>query len=370
MTSSVWISALGTAEPGSPISRQQTVAWMEPWLHPASDHPKLHLFAQRSGVDHRYSALDILGSAGDRIYPLGGLDGADLGERSALFDRLAPPLAEAAVRVACPHGPGRITHLITTTCTGAVAPGLEIRLCQRLGLDPTVRRLAITFMGCYAAIPGLRAAWNICRADPRARVLLVCCELSSLHFRPGPEDDALLAALLFGDGAAAVVVESSATPLGTGLRIVGDGSVLAPDSSDQMSWTAHADVFRLHLSSEITAGLAGVLPGLAARLLGPAVRPASVPWVVYPGGPRILDATEHALALRPGALDHSRRELARAGNRSSPTVLAILARHLHDPWCGLAVLLAFGPGLTADALVVERLVDPISLSAAAGSASA
>jgi predicted naringenin-chalcone synthase len=352
---SVWISAVGIAEPGPPVSQERAAAWLEQRLHPDADLRKFRLFASRTKVDARHSVLDILGADGDALYPIGGIGGVDMGARSALFDRLAPPLAQAAVRAACPGGLGRITHVITATCTGAVAPGLEIRLCQLLGLDPTVRRLSISFMGCYAAIPALRVAWTICQADPSARVLVVCCELSTLHLRPGPEDDALLAALLFGDGAAAVVVESATTPLGTRLRIIGDGSVLASDSTDAMTWTAHADVFRLHLSPTVTSGLAEILPGLALRLLGSDTPPVDIRWVVHPGGPRILDAAERVLALRAHALDPSRRELARAGNRSSPTVLAILSEHLREEWNGRAVLVAFGPGLTADALVVERV---------------
>lgn len=354
MTLPVWISALGTAEPGPAISRARGVAWMEPRLHPQASRERLHKFSERSEVGTRHSAFDLDSAEADTLYPLGGLGAADLGVRSLAFDRYAPPLAEAAVRNACPDGVGRITHVITTTCTGAVAPGLEIRLVQRLGLDATVRRLGITFMGCYAAIPALRAAWHTCVVDPTARVLVVCCELSTLHLRPGPEDDCLLAAQLFGDGAAAAIVEAAPEPIGCGLRLVRDASVMVPDSDDQMTWMAHADVFRLRLSPLITRGLAQVLPQISAQLLGVDVPAAHARWAVHPGGPRILDAAEHALALPTGALDPSRRELFRAGNRSSPTVLAITREHLKESWRGPLALVAFGPGLTADALLVAR----------------
>jgi len=350
----VWISALGTAEPGTPFTREQGIAWMEPRLHPQANKERFRKFSERSEVGSRYAVLDLGSAEAERFYPLGGIGGADLGERSLAFDRYAPPLAEAAVRNACPEGVGRITHVITTTCTGSVAPGLEIRLAQRLGLDASVRRLGINFMGCYAAIPALRAAWHTCLADPSARVLVVCCELSSLHLRPGPEDDSLLAAQLFGDGAAAVIIETSSARIGTGLRLVRDASMLAPESHDQMSWMAYPDVFRLRLSPHITKSLAGVMPLISAQLLGADVPAATARWAVHPGGPRILDAAERALALPTGSLDPSRRELWRAGNRSSPTVLAITREHLRETWSGLLALVAFGPGLTADAILVER----------------
>ena len=275
-------------------------------------------------------------------------------ERSQAFDVHALPLCLAAIQRACPAGVGTITHIIVTTCTGAIAPGLDIQLAKALGLPADVRRTMIAFMGCYAAIPALRNAWYTCRADPQARVLVVCCELSTLHLRPGPEDDALIAALLFGDGAGAAIVESADEPTGLGVRIVSDACMLVPDSSDQMTWMACSEGFSLRLSPRLTISLGERLLPLSGALLGPERPAASVGWLVHPGGPRILEAAQLALSLPTGALDASRATLHEGGNRSSATLLAILDRALQTPGRGLVAMTAFGPGLTADALLVER----------------
>ncbi|HEX3132254.1 MAG TPA: 3-oxoacyl-[acyl-carrier-protein] synthase III C-terminal domain-containing protein, partial [Planctomycetota bacterium] len=80
----------------------------------------------------------------------------------------------------------------------------------------------------------------------------------------------------------------------------------------------------------------------------------SVRWAVHPGGPRIIESVERKLGLADGALANSRAALAEGGNRSSATIMTILERELRTDWRGDIALVAFGPGLTADALVVER----------------
>ena len=350
----VWISHLGQALPGRAIAQAEAVAWMEPRLHLASNRERFLRFAEHSGVAFRHSVLDIGGAEGDEFYPKAGHAPPDMTHRSRAFNAKALPLSLAAVEHACPHGLGDITHIVVATCTGAVAPGLDIQLAKALKLRSDVRRTMIAFMGCYAAIPALRTAWYTCRADAKARVLVVCCELSTLHLKPGPADDQLIAALLFGDGATAAVVESGDSPVGRGLRITRDASVLVPDSEDQMMWLAGADGFSLHISPKIAGSLGAELLPLSQRLLGDQ-RPATmVRWAVHPGGPRILEGVERKLGLTPGTMASSRAELAQGGNRSSATITAILERELQQDWRGEIALVAFGPGLTADALLLER----------------
>lgn len=345
-----WITRLGHALPGPPVAQAAVTAWLERRLAPGTDPKRLRSFGAHAGVEYRHAVFDLEGELGARLYPVGAAH-ADALERSRAFVRLAPPLAEAAVRAACPDGLPAITHLVVATCTGAVAPGLDLLLVDRLGLPLSTKRVMVGFMGCYAAIPALRIAADTVRADPAARVLVVCCELSSLHLHPGPADDDLVAACLFGDGAAAAVVEGA--PAGCALRLVRDACTVAPDSGDAMAYIAAADGFRLRLSPSIAGALGVVLPELTDRLLAGMPRSA-LRWVVHPGGPRILDGVERVLALPAGALASSRAALAAAGNRSSGTILAILAEECRQPWTGQLAVYAFGPGLTAESMLLER----------------
>lgn len=348
-----WISRLAHALPGAAIAQADIARWMEARLPAGADPSRLRRFSERSGVAFRHAAIDLLGAEGESLYPSGGGPHADALQRSRAFARLAPPLAVQAVRAACPDGLAGITHLVAATCTGAVAPGLDLLLIEALGLPRSTRRVMVGFMGCYAAMPALRVAWDAVRADPRAKVLVVCCELSSLHLQLGPDDDALVAAGLFGDGAAAAVVEASPGPVGLGLELVRDACAVVPDTGDQMAWIAAADGFRLRLSPGIPRSLSGTLPALTDGLLAGIAR-SDARWAVHPGGPRILDDVERGLGLPAQSLDASRQALRSAGNRSSGTVLAIIADMCRSTWSGPLAAYAFGPGLTAEGILFHR----------------
>ena len=103
---------------------------------------------------------------------------------------------------------GRITHLIVTSCTGFSAPGIDLELVARCGLPGSVERTMIGFMGCYAAINGLKLARHIVRSEPGARVLALNLELCSLHLRETADLDEILSFLLFGDGCAASLISA------------------------------------------------------------------------------------------------------------------------------------------------------------------
>ncbi len=109
-----------------------------------------------------------------------------------------------------------MTHLIVASCTGFSAPGLDQLIASRLGLPGNVERTLIGFMGCYAAVPALRAARHIVRSEPDARVLVVNLELCTLHLQETTDLEAMLSFLLFGDAAAAALV--TAEPYGVGAR--------------------------------------------------------------------------------------------------------------------------------------------------------
>ena len=76
-------------------------------------------------------------------------------------------------------------------------------------------------------------------------------------------------------------------------------------------------------------------------------------WAVHPGGPRILQAVESSLELPAEATRFSHEVLAEYGNMSSPTVLFILDRLRRAAAPRPCVALGFGPGLVAEATLLE-----------------
>jgi predicted naringenin-chalcone synthase len=218
-----------------------------------------------------------------------------------------------------------------------------------------VQRLVVGHMGCYAAVPALGAVGDFAVARGRPAVLL-CLELTSLHVQP-PTDDLgqVVSHALFGDAAAAVVVEPGA---GRGHELVDVVALTDPGSTDHMTWDVTDLGFRMGLSPEVPAVLARhVAPAVRGLLGRHGLRPSDVDaWAVHPGGPRILDVVADRLDLPPDALDASHRVLAERGNCSSATVLLVLdaLRAAGRPGAGRhAVVMAFGPGLTLYAALVR-----------------
>src|SRR5690606_34721432 len=98
-------------------------------------------------------------------------------QRMEAYERFAPPLAERAAHCALASSgasPCDVTDLIIVSCTGFAAPGLDVALMCRLGLQAAVRRTLIGFMGCFGGIVGLRTAAATCAADRKAVALVVC----------------------------------------------------------------------------------------------------------------------------------------------------------------------------------------------------
>ncbi|MCR9294781.1 MAG: type III polyketide synthase [bacterium] len=246
-----------------------------------------------------------------------------------------------------------ISHLVTVSCTGFDAPGVDIHLIQKLGLQPTTQRVHVGYMGCHGALNGLRVASAFAGSQPEARVLLAATELCSLHFRFQWQDESILANALFADGSAALVGGST---VGTGnFRVVASGSCLVPDSQDAMTWSVGNHGFEMTLSSRVPVLIGEYLvPWLESWLHQHDLRLSQVgSWAVHPGGPKILSAVESALELDDDALLHSRAVLQQLGNMSSPTLLFILQRMLDADVPRPIVALGFGPGLMVEAALIK-----------------
>lgn len=304
--------------------------------------------AQRSGIEHRWSVLDASGQALTERAGFYGDRWPSTAQRMAIYGDAAPALAVRAVEALGQRVPIEgITHLVVASCTGFTAPGTDQRIAALLGLSPSVERLLVGYMGCYAAIVALRSARHIVRSDPDARVLVICVELSTLHLQDDPRVEPLLAMLQFGDGAAAALVTGAPGGIALGQPF----SATLPDSADLIRWDLGDHGFAMHLSGEV--------PGaIAAALADPAMLPiesgAVDLWAVHAGGRSILDAVARALDLSAEALDHSRAVLRAFGNMSSATLLFVLARILAGEERGQGVALAFGPGLAAEGLTFEH----------------
>jgi predicted naringenin-chalcone synthase len=277
-------------------------------------------------------------------------------ERMAVYQREALPLALTACRHALRQSnvkPADISHLVTVSCTGFAAPGVDLGLMKALHLDATVERTHVGFMGCHGAFNGLRAARAFVEADGRARVLLCAVELCSPHYYYPWRPDAAVANALFADGAGALVAGPPGASSPDGWHATANGSCVFPDSESAMTWTIGDHGFEMTLSKSVPQLIASHLrPWLERWLASHHLRIDQVAsWAIHPGGPRILTSVEAALGLSPEQTRASREILRDFGNMSSATALFILERLRASNAPRPCVGLGFGPGLAAEAVL-------------------
>lgn len=322
------------------------------------EYRKLNYLYQQSGIDTRHSVIpDYSRQIQDwKFYPQSeNLEPfPTLEQRMAWFNKYAAPISIDAMRD-CLKGNLHhydITHLITVSCTGMSAPGLDLQIMEMLDLPKNIYRSSVNFMGCYAAIHAMKMADSICKTDDYARVMIVCTELCTLHFQREATTDNICSSLLFSDGAAAMLVTADKDP-NKGLRFESFYSEIMPKGKRDMSWELSSSGFQMTLSGYIPE-LIGEDFGL---LLDRALQNASIGkkdishWCIHPGGKRILEAINKSLQLFQGELDTCYKILREYGNMSSPTILFVLKelmKQLFSSGKGTVFGAAFGPGLTME----------------------
>jgi predicted naringenin-chalcone synthase len=348
----VFLNRVATTVPPNDV-HSAFVDFAESLLEGNRSAPLFNRLVKRSQIEHRWSVLQLADNgrsalAGNaEVYRRGSFP--TTAQRMRLFERYAADLGEAAVRkLDLGEDLGRVTHVLAVSCTGLYAPGLDLELVARCGLDPSVERTVVGFMGCYAAINALKLARHIVRSEPGARVLIVSVELCTLHFQETSDLEKVLSFLIFGDGCAAALV--SADP--EGLSLDRFHAALLPSASEQITWHIGDQGFDMHLSGQVPASVGEALRLGKSRILDGTPTDEIDLWAVHPGGRTILDAVEGALELGADQLSDSREVLRNFGNMSSATVLFVLERLMARAQPGeRGCAMAFGPGLTAETLL-------------------
>lgn len=332
-----------------------------------------------SGIERRYSALKEWDGPPDEGEPVffesgtGRFLNPTTGARNEVFAREATELytrvADQALTAAEGIEAADVTHVITVSCTGFFAPGPDYRIVRALGLDPSVQRYHLGFMGCYAALPALRQAQTICRADPEAVVLVATVELCTLHVRTSDDPDTIVGSSLFADGAAAAIVTGRDLPASTPLlRLDHFETVLTPVGEEAMAWNIGDHGFEMVLGTYVPHIIDEHITGALVPLLAHDPSLEALPyrdiehWAIHPGGRSILDKVEAKLELTEAQLVPARETLRDYGNMSSATVMFVLDKILHDATPGSeerVCSMAFGPGLTVETALMTTIGAPV-----------
>jgi len=272
------------------------------------------------------------------------LEGAE-----ALYIEVAgKALASAGIRAA------DVDTVVTVCSTGIATPSLDARVHRRMGFRSDVSRVPVFGLGCAGGASGLSIASRLAQARPGTNVLLVTIELCSLALRLDELTKAnIIATSLFGDGAAAIVLRAGD---GGETQIESTGEHLWPDTLDVMGWSVDPLGFGVILRRTVPEFVSSELkPALEKILTRMRLSLADIGrFICHPGGAKVINAIESALALDQGTLDHERDVIADYGNMSAPTVLFILQRALAKGLPARSLLTALGPGFTASCVALRH----------------
>ena len=348
MTISPALVSLATSVPPYRYSQDQVTAWARAFFEQRfPDFERLAPAFANAGIATRHSCVPLDWYNQPHDWP----------ERTRLYIEQSLALLEDAT-LACLARAGRaideVDAVVLVSSTGIATPTLDARLAQRLRMRRDLERLPIFGLGCAGGTLGLARAAALARARPGARVLLLVVELCGLTFRA---DDAsksnVIAAALFGDGAAAALIEAG----GDGPTLGPGGDYTWPDSLDVMGWeVAHNGLgvlFSRDIPTLVRTHLAAALDGFLERHA--LSRRALDGFIVHPGGTKVLAALEHAFKVPAGGLDDARAVLRDYGNMSAPTALFVLDRvRKQSGLPARSLLTALGPGFTASCVALRH----------------
>lgn len=344
------ILAIGTALPENKLSQKELKTTLIQGLQlPTKLKRWFELIFDAGKIETRYSVLsdfkkELASSPffGD-TFPL---KEPSMGLRNKIYKEKAPELALKAVKKALENwkgDPKEITDVLSVSCTGVLAPGIEAYLVDQLKLNPATGRLGINMMGCFGAFKGLSTAAALVAQDPKRKVLVVCTELCSLHFFRSEKREVLLGSALFGDGSGACVVGVEDEKL---WQIENFRSEIIPETSREMTWEAGDLAFEMVLTSKVPKAVQKCIRHFVQNL----VKKDSLEgfhWALHPGGKAILEGIERAVGLSPEQTQASWNILKNCGNMSSATLLFVLEKMMGTP---NIISLGFGPGLSIEGM--------------------
>jgi alkylresorcinol/alkylpyrone synthase len=344
MTTTPSIAAVAVEFPPYQVTQAEAMSGLTGFGGPEFDR-----FGVSAGVEKRRIAMPLADYGTLR----------DFTEANNTFIEVALDLGERAILSALEAAnvePDEVDVVFSTTVTGLAVPTLEARLASRIGLRPDVKRVPLFGLGCVAGAAGVARMHDYLLAFPDQVAVLLAVELCSLTLQRDDLSVAnLVAASLFGDGAAAVVGKGAArTPAGP--QVLATRSRMYPDTEDVMGWDIGSNGFKIKLSTEVAT--------VAEKYVGDDVRdflsdhgltPDDIAtWVCHPGGPKVIEAIENTLDLPVHAMDHTRNSLRENANLSSVSVLDVLSRNLSapPPPGSYGLMIAMGPAFCSELVLL------------------
>lgn len=360
------ITAIGTANPPYKRAQLETASIISAALNLNPAEKRLLRSVYRAtGIEFRHSVLpDYCKNLGEFEFfpndPASSFPATSA--RMQIYKQNALQLCLSAIENCLANLDGfdvsEITHVITVSCTGMYAPGIDIEIVQKLNLNSSTKRTAINFMGCYGAFNAIKVAEAICSAEPEAKVLVVSVELCTIHFQKSMSLDNMISNAIFADGAAALLIQANPKQKKF-FTLNGFYCDLLPQSSNEMAWEIADNGFDIILSSYVPEVIQSGIARFTNNLLSEyELNLSNIDlFAIHPGGLKILQACEAALNITAEHNKYSYQVLRYFGNMSSATVIFVLKAI----WDAMSLKehnknifsCAFGPGLTLESMLLR-----------------
>jgi predicted naringenin-chalcone synthase len=358
---------IATASPPYKISQSEAASELKKRMTGSNAAGRLiDMTASHSGIEERFIVIpDAEKNSEKKFYSQSGnYVSPDTKQRMEKYEEWSKILTKDAVQKLINQtglNPGELDKIITISCTGFFAPGLDYFLINEFNFPLAVKRTNIGFMGCAASLIGFGSALEALHSSQEINVLLVSVELCSLHLQTKPSRDNILSNMIFADGcAAALFSNSNKYKSNVRLNLLHTDSILFNNSFEYMGWKIGNSGFEMLLSSDLPKIILNeAVPELIKILNRYNIGYEDIKhWALHPGGRAILDSLQNGLQLSDEQMKPSRTVLRRYGNLSSASILFVLKELLDsgnirkDELC---CAVAFGPGLTMETALLKGI---------------
>lgn len=366
------IESIATGTPEHCISQVDAGRTVAQMPNLVKNQSRIETLYQNTRINTRHLALNLLSEDA-----LTTTQSSPIQDRMQMYQSYAIPLAERVVKQALQSATAKSTfgcpellkdsirQIVFVSSTGFVAPGVDTEVIKRLGLRRDISRVTVNFMGCAAAMNGLRVASDHVRSHPTHRSLVICLELSSVNAVFEDDINDVIIHSIFGDGCAAVVVGAceEEQALAEGRIVIRDYlSQLIADTEDGITLGVRDNGITCKLSRQLPDYIeAGVNPVIESFLKQNGLTKEQIDlWAIHPGGTRIVERSQRSLGLSDEQVAYSWEILSEYGNMLSASILFVLERMLSKQkssgerlLTGLAF--SFSPGVGIEGILFQKL---------------
>jgi alpha-pyrone synthase len=359
------IESIATGSPSEVYYQSDAADQVAAMFSDPAQQARIPRIYEKTKITTRRLAVDPMGPEIQEVSANGTIR-----ERMNLFYKYAAPLAVDVAGRALAGMDGDTEDmglLIFVTSTGFIAPGVDVAVVKELGLPKSVGRIVVNFMGCAAAMNGIRTATDYVRAHPDKKAMVICLELSSVNAVFDDNVNDVIIHSLFGDGCGAVVIGASNVghPLAAGKIVIRNSfSHLFDNAEDGIVLGVNHNGITCDLSEHLPDYIYdGVDPAVAEVLRRNGLRKSEIDlWAIHPGGPKIIEESVRSLGLNPDAAAPSWDILAKHGNMLSVSLIFVLEqmaaqaepnpRSKSKP-ASTGVAFSFAPGVTLEGLIFD-----------------